>query len=995
MKRFYSIFAFLFVFTSVLPLQAATSWTDSTTVKAPAPFNTLVVPKGSVPATVDGTAAGGEYSLTGEALVGAVNGTFNMMTYRDGGGNEELQIYLEIADNTFSANDDVQLQFNLNNNLTVDAAIDREVRITREGVVTVGGLNTSGPPSSPSGIITPANVTNSPANWIVEIKILPADLGLNEIPNLFSFSIQVFDNDALNSGSYPVVALSDLNNWTNIETRYDIDYMVVLDRSGSMLNQNKWEDAKQAVDFFANTMSILRNPAFNDRIGLVTFDWGCSGSDNTASDNKSLAAISAFPVGNYADGSIGVPESDFCTPIGEGLSEAFDDLDATDDDDEAEKRRAVLLMSDGLQNKPSSTLDPAGAGYDPCMMAFGSPCQDSNIPVNAVAFGSGDGSVDTDLLSDIQVHYGGGFTTSNFNLTESEELIDSFLDGLGELYVTNTIHAGGLVDFPVTTDNEKLIAIAAWSNPANAEQIKLQNNAGGSFVDVDDAAFDVDCDFDTSVGFAFCSVAFPEGATWRIVADDGSFGANPTRVFGVVDLRLKADFATTPAQPETGDDLLLTVKLRDRGQPVLHDAATHPVKVSVNVQRPGESVGTFVSTTQPRTCDAITPVLPPVDPIIIKDPRRIPDGGVRAGDLGLASTGIQAVWRANGVQSAAAFSSLQAVADPDPPLFATVNFLLGSCRQGTALPRVSDPGLTLVDDGTQGDLVANDGIYSRSFSDTEIEGTYVFRFNVEGLTSDGQPFMRTKRQATYVRIHVDPEASDFGDRLVGQAGNTIVKEYYILPQDQFNGLMGPGKAHKVDFVISSGNGTFTNDVTDLGNGFYTRRIRYDASQGEPEVTTTVYGEPVLAVKKPLEIHLLAGGTFFDSDIALDNGLVVGARVGYGLSSHLVLEAEGAVTFTEVASVSGKAIQLFGNLRYDVNPNDDLVFFLTGGAGYILIRDFVAEDEAFAYHFGGGLTYWLSNKFGLRGDFRVINVEPLFNATSSTNFQATGALVFKL
>ena len=73
-------------------------------------------------------------------------------------------------------------------------------------------------------------------------------------------------------------------------------------------------------------------------------------------------------------------------------------LNATQSPNTAERQRGVLLLSDGLQNRPASTFVPSDTGYNSCNGAAFANCADSNVEVNTVAFGTG-GSVDEALLT--------------------------------------------------------------------------------------------------------------------------------------------------------------------------------------------------------------------------------------------------------------------------------------------------------------------------------------------------------------------------------------------------------------------------------------------------------------------------------------------------------------------------------------------------------------------------------------------------------------------
>ena len=152
--------------------------------------------------------------------------------------------------------------------------------------------------------------------------------------------------------------------------------------------------------------------------------------------------------------------------------------------------------------------------------------------------------------------------------------------------------------------------------------------------------------------------------------------------------------------------------------------------------------------------------------------------------------------------------------------------------------------------------------------------------------------------------------------------------------------------------------------------------------------------------KPYELVLpYVGFTSFDSKLGIDDGTVVGTRFGYHFTNRLTLELEGGVTFTESSDGdSGNVIQTLLNARYDVYSINtrvgQLTPYVTAGAGGVFFRGFRNDDEAFAFQGGVGASLNLSNSFGIRIDSRVLQFTDALDAGSTTNFQATGGLVFR-
>jgi len=251
--------------------------------------------------------------------------------------------------------------------------------------------------------------------------------------------------------------------------------------------------------------------------------------------------------------------------------------------------------------------------------------------------------------------------------------------------------------------------------------------------------------------------------------------------------------------------------------------------------------------------------------------------------------------------------------------------------------------------------------------------------------------------AEYIRVDVDPGSTDSGSRVVGQTGNVVKREYYIIPRDRRGEYLGPGHANQVGFKKSAG--AWDGPLRDYNNGVYSRVLQYDATQGEPEVTAVVQGKLIKYRARPFEIVPFVGYTFLDNSLNLDDGVVVGARFGYRITNRLTLELEGGATFTDSsAGDSGHVIQALLNARYDIYSVNtrlgQLTPYATVGAGGVFFRGFGNDDEAFALQGGVGATLDISSSLGIRIDSRVLRFNDIWNAGTTTNYQVTGGLVFR-
>lgn len=740
---------------------------------------------------------------------------------------EEIQFFFNISDPDNKAQDMIMIYFDIDHNHELNEEHDRAIQIVRPPLNSVGSVEIASVGNYGS-LVTVKKIStwesqNNTQGWRAEVKIKASDLNLNAIPSLMGIFIEVERNNDNNPNNpndtftYPETATAnDAKTWANLKTRYPLDYMIVLDQSGSMLSQNKWDNAKVAAQIMASTMKILsphdkdKNEEyyFNDRIGLVTFSWNCSSSQDKT---KTVTLLSSLDHNFETDiANAAAPEYNNCTPIAQGLKEAFkeDNLNATKSDEETQRERAVLLLSDGLHNRPDTLFSsPLETDYDPCGTGW-HPCSSSNVQVNTVAFDAG---VGFELLSKIKDEYSGKLFPANYNLTDNVvDLKDRFISSLEDFYLANRISSplkGNICSFGLEPANPKLIIIFSLLTPAAKPQINTNNGT---------------CNETNITGnYASCIINNPSAKeSWIATLQDGTANA----CFVLVDPTVDAKFAMDRVTHGTGNDIILTARLKDRGQP-LTNTSDHPVKVTVNIEAPHAGLGTFISThiISKEKCEEIKPTLPS-----LPDPQKPTPA--------LALTSLTAVTNSS--------------PDPDPYRFQLMKKLSESCKEKLFLQQ--KPGVELHDDATMGDKTANDGIYTLRFQNTPVEGTYRFNFKVDGKTTDGYPFTRTKTFAEYVRVEVDPAATrkTFDQRIISQKtlqSNLITKEYSLLPVDKMGGYLGTGHPEEIEFLTT--HGQWVGPVIDYLNGYYARRLEYNNTQGEPQVTPVIQGK--LIVEKPV------------------------------------------------------------------------------------------------------------------------------------------------
>jgi len=191
------------------------------------------------------------------------------------------------------------------------------------------------------------------------------------------------------------------------------DVMVVFDRSGSMSEddghgRSKIEAARDAAALFYQLIRTGGN-----RAGLVSF------SDTVSTDQARAGVTPALKntlVGPppYTGGKVGALAPGGNTSIGGGLDAARNGLSPA-----GANPRAILLMTDGLQN---TGLAPGDVDL-------------SGLAVHAIGFGS-ESNLDGAVLSSLAMAHGGRYLRAGGGLT----LEKFFSDAFGNIFENGIIH---------------------------------------------------------------------------------------------------------------------------------------------------------------------------------------------------------------------------------------------------------------------------------------------------------------------------------------------------------------------------------------------------------------------------------------------------------------------------------------------------------------------------------------------------------------------------
>jgi hypothetical protein len=155
--------------------------------------------------------------------------------------------------------------------------------------------------------------------------------------------------------------------------------------------------------------------------------------------------------------------------------------------------------------------------------------------------------------------------------------------------------------------------------------------------------------------------------------------------------------------------------------------------------------------------------------------------------------------------------------------------------------RISAATLKLFDDGTHGDIHANDGNYTNTFSDTVKEGTYLFHFYATGVTQDGNTFERDTEIQTYLSPRYSSEHSKIDVESI--EGNEEIQRIRIIftPMDSLGNHLGPGYASAISVNITWGQPI--GELQDNLDGTYSQEFELPTSVAkDADISVQMRGE---------------------------------------------------------------------------------------------------------------------------------------------------------
>lgn len=587
--------------------------------------------------------------------------------------------------------------------------------------------------------------------------------------------------------------------------------VVVLDRSGSMganfgPGVSRWQAAVGAAHAWLDLFRAFR-PGPEHKAGIVTFEhdgfgWNPSTADDvTLRDPTSgnpandLSGLAGFGTGSILN--LGNVQTN--TPIGDALVKALEEIELGMDQ-ASSKRAAILLLTDGYENSGGVTIASSAPGAGVSLFSNVRPTYsvaDDLVDDRLFTMAVG-AQVDEDRLNDLGV----GFYSLTDNPTQ---VFEGFVQMLGAVVeAQQAMPVAGVVDpdspphalyFPAEANEQRIAFLVPWSAVTDGLIVAWRAQSAADtdpFQLVDPTSASVQYFRRDKHGLLVADIAAVTGSTaaadWRLQHMAGAVAQPMTSddALCMVDLALKAEVDFDQRRYFIGDQIRLNCRIN------LGGARVTGASVGIDVARPGEGLGSFLATNAERY-------------------KKL--GGDLPGEI-FKQENLQG----KGLMHAALLHILNM----------------------DALPTVTPPAFSLFDDGDHGDGAADDGDYSNVFTDTLKEGTYRFRYRIEGVLPDGSRFSRVFNRSTWVGVRPDALNlvwTTLDDLPSGMLGSLMT----FTPKTRSGEFLGPFRIAEINMSVF--DGTFDGPLIDNLDGSYSRRLLYRSGQ-DPTVSIDIYGVPM-------------------------------------------------------------------------------------------------------------------------------------------------------
>jgi hypothetical protein len=686
----------------------------------------------------------------------------------------------------------------------------------------------------------------SPYSFVGAVVLAPLDFG-----GQVELKIQFLPTSlGLNSPTLAVINTNQPGPNTNVALQgagITLDAVMLMDVSGSMgsfpgmdvpapeLQSRLWEAKQAAMQLYQEYTELTGGvPQSQARLGLYTFpdpkvtapsaakpipiatSGGLSGQFSTATGTIELGGLAPF------DG----------TPMAEGIKIAQADLNTGSD-----RRPAIIMLTDGGANVNSKYPDPPDPdSWIPQLVSKG-------IHMFTVGFGDpkfGDNEVDWNLLGRLGSQTKGAFLNADPTFAAKDGVKKAFRNalkdwiGLGNvLDPQSTINANQQKSHTVCIDSTAtaIVFVVDWGqNETDAIRFSLQSPQGTIF---NGSTYGVTQFKNTTYTMYVITgdqVRFGKAVgAWTLLLTGASDLGGPLAYAYNVQVQTVASIAPAfTANLATTAAYAIEVPIHGVPPEILQQS-----KVTLTLDAPAASFGTYLAKAT-------------VDPKLILNPT---DGRTTT----LAATAAVAAQK----------GGVPATLGGDPTTFAQRKYLaLKNVLNQPFSAQRSTSTIQLFDDGTHGDRIAGDGIFTAAGPELRYDGIYNYQIGVAGLALGPSCFQRTATVSQYVALGFEPaalassvqwqavQASPFFDPKLTEIlqtpppAGTRRSMIVVTPQDRFGNSYAPGNAQRVKFNVSGASAISTTQ--DLLDGRYA--VIVEIAQGSaPSATVSVEGTATAAI----------------------------------------------------------------------------------------------------------------------------------------------------
>lgn len=578
--------------------------------------------------------------------------------------------------------------------------------------------------------------------------------------------------------------------------------MLVLDRSGSMWG-DRWDDAVAGAQIMIDLVAAVRGPASNtgDKVGVRIFEdpncaWGTK-APLPVNGNVGVSALAAAAA--VIDGP---PPHDFgapgtCTPIGDGLLAAMDDLLALGVGDSP--HFTIILLTDGYENSGATKVDPeitsaVSMTFDTAKTMSGRSDVASRLTLYAIGLGTWVQDSTLNKLPWPAYPFPSPPVLQYRNVTDVGELaaaIGQMASFSMEARASAALAGGptpadpsppgapGTMRYFSTESGVRILAVAVlWPDDGMPKTMTLSYRAADS-ASAYTASGVAAKTFPTHGFISVDLTTLPAGAkAWRVEWDKSGViqTLDDAHLLIYKDLESLADARFDKLAYRTGDEMHVEVRARTGAEVV------SGLEVVVELARPGQSLGTYLVTHG----TGWQPGQP-------QGPDPLPD---KASMLQYA-------------QRRAEKSNLT--------ILTPSGFFVDGTNQ---LWEDTDP--------------AGAGNYQNVYANVDVEGTYTFRFYVHGTLADGSDFTQVMTHSVWCGILPDAGSSPLATATLG----TNQLQVSVTPRDAGGQYLGPFRTTWIDFQTTSG--TWVGPVVDHYDGSYSRVLALQAGVA-PTITPVVDG----------------------------------------------------------------------------------------------------------------------------------------------------------